>query len=113
MFKIKAEEFTKVLKEEIASNPAIKGSNYDIVRENVSRQLKMSKKEFDEILGYMIGTGRLENVWLFTGGRQAKIYHKNMWNAVIEPFDSIEEMGRGIRYIQKEKRRLPKESIFV
>lgn len=99
---VKAEEFTKVLKEEISSNPAIRGANYEIVRDKVDQRLRLSCKQFDEILGYMLNTGRLENVWLFTGGRQAKICHENMDEK--RPFDSIEEAGEGIRYQKlKEK----------
>jgi len=89
-------EFTRVLKEEIKNHPAIKGANFDVVRSAVCNRLNLSAKEFDEILGWAIGTGRLENVWLFTGGGQAKIYHDNLNKATTMPFDTIEEAGEGI-----------------
>ena len=92
---IKGAKFVKILKEEVKTNPGIRGANYDIVRDNVCRKLDLSKKEFDEILGYMIKTDKIHGVWLFTGGGQAKVYHKNMEGHI---FDSIDEMGEGIRY---------------
>lgn len=93
---VKGIRFVKVLKEEIKANPGIRGANYATVRDNVCRKLDISKREFDEILGYLIHTERLQNVWLFTGFGQVKIYHKNM--QLNHPFDSIEEVGKGIQY---------------
>ena len=99
--KIKGGVFTRILRETIRRNPAIKGTNYAIVRQEVSKKLNLSKSEFDQFLGFLIGTGKLKNVWLFTGHGQVKVYHANMNH--LKPFDSIEEEGEGIRYFREDE----------
>lgn len=99
--KIKGIDFVKSLKKAIEANDPLHSPNYDKIRIQVVKELKINKVLFDEILGYLIKTDKLEGILIYPSYGSVKIYHPNMKLTNIYAqygFDSITTTGEGLKY---------------